>query len=115
VMYDQFFQTRGFVGLSWTFGPLHRSKVSQTSTYGRMGEHITRNYTVVGPERSQINLMTAINPATGKPYTVSHVFSAADGGGNGNAGSPFQTLAQAQAAGRDIIFAQASSVFSGFG
>lgn len=115
VMYDPFFQTRGFVGLSWTFGPLHRSKVAQTSTYGRMGEHITRNYTVVGPERTQIDLMTAINPATGRPYTVSHVWSAADAGGSGNFGSPFQTLSQAQSAGRDIIFAQSGSVFTGIG
>ena len=66
------------------------------TTSDRLGEHVTRNYTVLAPTRSTIdpNVM-AVDPSTGTPYTFAHVNSAAGAGGNGSINSPFQTIAQA--------------------
>src|SRR4029078_1594004 len=75
IMHDNYFETRGFVGIAWTFGPLHRSELKQDTAFGRIGEHVTRNYTVVAPLRHQTEHLTAMNPATGQPYTFSHVSS----------------------------------------
>jgi hypothetical protein len=114
VTYDNFYQTRAFIGLSWTFGPLHFSKLKQDTAFGRIGDHVTRNYTVVAPERSRVEYVgAAINPATGKPYSFAHVVSGAPAGGNGTVNNPFATIAAAQAANRSIIFVHAGSAFNG--
>ena len=114
VTYDNFYQTRAFLGISWTFGPLHFSKLKQDTAFGRIGDHVTRNYTVVAPERSQLEYVpAAIDPATGKPYTFAHVASGAPNGGTGTVNNPFNTIAAAQAANRSIVFVHAGSVFNG--
>jgi hypothetical protein len=111
---DNFYNTRAFVSVSWTFGPLRRSDASGTTTADRLGEHVTRNYTVLAPTRTTLDPnVVALDPSTGTPYTFAHVNSAAAPGGNGSVNSPFQTIAQAQAANDDIIFVHANSVFSG--
>jgi hypothetical protein len=111
---DNFYDTRAFVTLSWTFGPLRRSENSQTTAEGRLGEHVTRNYTVLAPTRSRVDAdVVAVDPQTGSPYTFAHVDSAAAPGGNGTVNNPFQTIAAAQAANDDIVFVQAGSVFHG--
>jgi Right handed beta helix region len=111
---DNFFNTRAFLGISWTFGPLHRSELSDPSQQARLGEHVTRNYTVLAPTRSQVDPnVTAIDPITDTPYTFAHVNSAAAAGGNGTINSPFQTIAAAQATGATIVFVHANSVFNG--
>jgi hypothetical protein len=111
---DNFFNTRAFVGLSWTFGPLHRSELSDPSQQARLGEHVTRNYTVLAPTRSQTDPnVVAIDPDTGSPYTIAHVNSAATAGGTGTINSPYQSLAAAAASNATIIFVHANSVFSG--
>lgn len=112
VTYDNFFKGRAFLGISYTFGALHRSEMKQTTSYGRIGEHVTRNYTVVAEGHSQLEHKTAIDPATGSPYTFAHVLSTAGPGGNGTVNNPFQTIAAAQLAGRDIIFVHANSAFT---
>jgi hypothetical protein len=111
---DNFFDTRAFFSLSWTFGPLHRSESSDPSQQSRLGEHVTRNYTVLAPTRTQVDPnVVAINPVTGSAYTVSHVDSAAASGGNGTINSPFQTIGAALATDAGIVFVHANSVFSG--
>jgi hypothetical protein len=111
---DNFFNTRAFLGISWTFGPLHRSELSDPSQQARLGEHVTRNYTVLAPTRGQVDPnVTAIDPITNTPYTVAHVNSAAAAGGSGTINSPFQTIAAAQATGATIVFVHANSVFNG--
>jgi Right handed beta helix region len=111
---DNFFDTRAFATLSWTFGPLRRADASGMTTADRLGEHVTRNYTVLAPTRSTIDAnVTAVDPTTGTPYTFAHVSSAAGAGGNGTVNSPFQTIAQAQASNDQIIFVHANSVFTG--
>jgi Right handed beta helix region len=111
---DNFYDTRAFFSLSWTFGPLHRSETSDPSQQSRLGEHVTRNYTVLAPTRSQVDPnIVAIDPVTGSPYTFAHVNSAAATGGNGTINSPFQTIGAALATDATIIFVHANSVFSG--
>ena len=111
---DNFYNTRAFFTVSWTFGPLRRSDGSGSTTADRLGEHVTRNYTVLAPTRTSLDPnVVALDPGTGTPYTFAHVNSAAGPGGNGSVNSPFQTIAQAQAANDDIIFVHANSVFSG--
>jgi hypothetical protein len=113
VTYDNFFQTRAFAGLSWTFGALHRSEMKQTTAYGRMGEHVNRNYTVVAEGHSSVTNITAIDPATGKPYTFAHVASdPVPSGPLGSAGNPYTTIAAGQASGANIVFVHAGSVFN---
>jgi hypothetical protein len=110
---DNYFNTRAFLNVSWTFGPLHRSELSQATTEGRLGEHVTRNYTVLATSESQISDPLAINPNTHQPYVIAHVDSSAAPGGNGSVNSPFQTLAAAEASGAAVIFVHAGSVFNG--
>lgn len=111
---DNYFNTRAFVNVSWTFGPLRRVDASGITTADRLGEHVTRNYTVLAPTRSVVDPnVVAIDPHTNTPYTFAHVDSSAAAGGNGSINSPFQTIAQAQAANDQIIFVHANSVFTG--
>ncbi|HEX4072060.1 MAG TPA: right-handed parallel beta-helix repeat-containing protein [Planctomycetaceae bacterium] len=111
---DNFFNTRAFFSVSWTFGPLRRSDLAESTTADRLGEHVTRNYTVLAPTRTRLDSdVVAIDPQTGTPYTFAHVDSSAAAGGNGTVNSPFQTIAQAQAANDDIVFVHANSVFTG--
>lgn len=110
---DNYFNTRAFVNVSWTFGPLHRSELSQATTEGRLGEHIVRNYTVLATSHSQLDDPVAFNPSTHQPYVIAHVDSNAAPGGNGSVNSPFQTIAAAQASGAAVIFVHAGSVFNG--
>jgi hypothetical protein len=111
---DNFFDTRAFVNVSWTFGPLRRSDLSGATVRDRLAEHVTRNYTVLAPTRTTVQSgLLAVDPQTGTPYTFAHVDSAAGPGGNGNFNSPFQTIGAAQSIDRDIIFVHANSVFHG--
>jgi hypothetical protein len=115
---DNYFDTRGFVGISWTFGALHRSNLSQDNTKGRMGESIHRNYTVLAIQENEIQAgMMAIDPATHQPYVIAHVDSNAAAGGNGNVNTPFQSIAAAETAGvgANVIFVHAGSVFQNSG
>jgi hypothetical protein len=113
VTYDNFFRTRVFVGVSYTFGALHRSEMKQNTAYGRIGEHVTRNFTVVAEGHNQVERKTAIDPSTGSPYTFAHVVSSAAPGGDGSINNPFNTISAAQLAGREIVFVHAGSSFTG--
>ncbi len=113
---DNYFDTRAFLGVSWTFGPLHRSNLSQDNAKGRIGEAVVRNYTVLATPQSQLQSgLVAVDPATGQPYVIAHVDSSAAPGGNGSVNSPFQTIAAASttAVGANIVFVDAGSVFHG--
>jgi hypothetical protein len=110
---DNYFNTRAFLNVSWTFGPLHRSELSQATTEGRLGERVTRNFTVLAISESQVNDPLAVNPNTHQPYVIAHVDSSAAPGGDGSVNSPFQTLAAAEASGAAVLFVHAGSVFNG--
>lgn len=113
VTYDSFFETRAFAGISWTLGPLHYSKFQPGDTLGRLGEHTTRNYTVVATHQRQNEVVIARNPATQQAYRFAHVSNTGGPGGNGSFESPFHNLASAQALGSDVVFVQSGTVLSG--
>ncbi|MCY2968517.1 MAG: DUF1565 domain-containing protein [Planctomycetota bacterium] len=113
VTYDSFFETRAFAGISWTFGPLHYSNFDRGDTMGRIGEHVTRNYTVVATHQRQTETVVATNPVTKQPYRFAHVNSFAAPDGTGGVNNPFATIADAQATHPDVVFVHAGSVFSG--
>ena len=81
------------------------------------GEFVRRNYNVIVSQQNDVQTgLTAINPATGNPYAVQHVANLLEptptlAGGPGTVDNPFSTIAAAQAAGADLIFAHAGSVF----
>jgi hypothetical protein len=111
---DNYFNTRAFINVAWTFGPLHRSELSQATAQGRFGERVVRNYTVLATSHSDIDSgVAAIDPNTHQPYVIAHVDSAAAPGGNGGVNSPFQTIAAAQASGAAVVFVHANSIFHG--
>lgn len=79
----------------------------------RNNEFVRRNYNIIVSKQDDLQTgLTATNPATGQAYVVQHVASAAAGLNLGTAENPFQTIAAAQAAGGDIVFVHANSVFN---
>ncbi len=79
----------------------------------RTNQFVHRNYNIIVSREVDLQPgRTAINPATGQPYVVQHVSSTSGGAGLGTAENPYHTIAQAQAAGGDIIFVHADSVLS---
>jgi len=81
----------------------------------RADEFVRRNYNViVSKQRDVVTDRVAVNPDTGDPYVVQHVagmgVSSAGGLDIGTVEDPFDTIAEAQAAGGDVIFVHAGSV-----
>ena len=112
---DDTFKTNVFFNVSWTFAgrPEWNKMEKSTQTY-RMAERVRRNYNVVVEQRDVVDSgLIAINPATGLPWTISHVDSLAGIGGTGAVLDPYQTIVDAQAGpARDIIFAHAGSEYT---
>ena len=112
---DDTFNTNVFFNVTWTFAgrPEWNAMEKSTQMY-RMAERVRRNYNVVVEQRDVVDKdLIAINPATGLPWTVSHVDSLAAPGGDGMVLSPYQTIAAAQGGiDTDIIFAHAGSEFN---
>lgn len=74
---------------------------------------VERNYNVILDRGTTMdNNLVAINPLTHAAYKIEQVSSGAAAGGNGTFANPFQTVAQAQAAGADIILVQGNSVLN---
>lgn len=88
--------------------------------------YVERNYNViVDHDRQDLGDQVAINPLTGRPYVVDQVYVEPPGtahqpivssGGppvpDGTAENPYHTIADAQAAGADIIIVRSGSVIS---
>ncbi len=75
--------------------------------------YVQRNYNVIVSRGSELQRgLTAVNPETGDPYVVEHVFAAAGGDQLGTVQSPFADIAEAQAASCDITFVHAGSVLT---
>jgi len=112
---DDTFKTNVFFNITWTFaGKPEWNKMEKSTQMYRMAERVRRNYNVVINQHDVVDSgLTAINPATGTPWTVSHVDSYAGGGGIGTVLDPYQTIADAQAGpDRDIIFTHAGSEYT---
>ena len=111
---DRTFGTNVTLGVAILFpGGARRDGSRCTSNFRSSGEFIRRNYNVIVSQQEDLRTgLTAINPETGQAYVVQHVSSTAGGLNLGTVEDPFQTIADAQAAGGDITFVHAGSVLS---
>jgi len=112
---DDTFDTNVFFNITWTFaGRPEWNAMEKSTQMHRMAERVRRNYNVVVEKRDIVDKgLTAINPETGLPWTVSHVDSLAAPGGDGMVLTPFQTIAEAQGGlATDIIFTHAGSEYN---
>ncbi|WP_198000735.1 beta strand repeat-containing protein [Gimesia fumaroli] len=112
---DATFNTNVFFNITWNFaGRPEWNKMEKSTQMYRMAERVRKKYNVVVEKRDVVDSgLIAVNPATGLPWTVSHVDSLAAAGGDGMVLTPFQTIAEAQAGpDTDIIFTHAGSEFN---
>ena len=101
---DSYFDWTGFARLTYRIGGSRRRNVPDQVEQPMMrNEHIVRAHETP---------LVAINPTTGLPWNVIHVDNTAAFGGNGTAGAPVQSLAEAQARAvnpYDIVFVHAGN------
>jgi hypothetical protein len=111
---DDTFGTTVMLGVEFVLpGGSRYKKPADTSSRIRTDQFVHRNYNVIVSKQVDLRPgLAAINPETGQPYSVQHVSSAAGGAGLGTAEDPFHAVADAQAAGGDIIFVHGDSVLS---
>lgn len=106
---DNYFGPNVTLGVEWRFG---NRGLPEASLERQMRRFVRRNYNVVVQEWTQSGTDIALtNPLTGEAYRVQHVSSDAIQG-DGTPDSPFASLADAQAAGADILFVHADSVLN---
>ena len=121
---DRIFSTNVVFGAAWTYGGYRQPETERRSQFSRMTDPVRRNYNVIVAKTTVLDAgKVDFNPNTGAPYFVEHVASYAPiPGANGTVENPWQTVKQAQtdpafapsiaAAGGDIIFVHADSVYN---
>ena len=109
---DSSFGTNVTLGVSWTyFGGFERTETNRALRYDRMGEFVNRNYNViVGRRRAVTAGVPAVSPVTGAPFVFQHV--GPGGNSSGAVDDPWGTIADAQAAGGDVIIVHAGTVLT---
>ncbi|MBR9800439.1 hypothetical protein GYB59_01475 [bacterium] len=106
---DDYFGPNATIGLSWRFG---NRDVPDEGLEKQLRRFVDRNYNVVVGEWGQAGENLAlINPLTGSEYVVQHV-SSASLGGTGEFDSPFDSLADAQNAGGDILYVHSGTTLN---
>lgn len=74
---------------------------------------VERNYNVIVDRGVTVNdNLVAFNPLTHAAYNIQQVSSSAAAGGDGTTANPWQTVAQAQQAGADVILVQGNSILT---
>ncbi|HUG93842.1 MAG TPA: right-handed parallel beta-helix repeat-containing protein [Planctomycetaceae bacterium] len=115
---DGTFGTNVMLGVSWAYDEKFRTRREGSGRPDRLTEFVRRNYNIiVSRQRALTPGVVAVNAGTGQPFVVQHISSG--GGGpllseppGGTVDAPFATLADAQAAGGDLIFVHAGSVIN---
>lgn len=109
---DSYFGTNATIGVSWSyFGKFERTETNRAMRYDRMGEFVNRNYNVIVAKRKDVTTgVQAINPATGLPFVIQHV--GPNGNSTGAVDDPWDTIAEAQTAGGDVIIVHAGTVIT---
>jgi hypothetical protein len=96
---DSYFDSTGFARLTYRMGGSRRRNVPDQVEQPMMrNEHIVRGHQTP---------IAAVNPVTGRAWRILHVDDSVNAGGNGSVGSPYRTLAEAQAAATreyDVVF-----------
>lgn len=91
----------------------YRAGSRSSSSSDHLRRFAQRNYNVIVARRTMTTSgIAAVNAATGNPFNVQHVSGSGTAGAAGTAGDPFDTVAEAQAAGADILFVHAGSTLS---
>jgi hypothetical protein len=108
VTHDGTFGTNVTLGASWRFGT---TELPDTRIEGQLRRFVSRNYNVIVSRTTTVEEgVPAINPLTGNPLNVQHV---SEGGqSDGTVGNPWQSIADAQAAGADLIFVHGGSTLT---
>ncbi len=109
---DNTFGTNLMLGVTWSyFGKFERKETSRGLRYDRMGEFPRRNYNIIVAVNNEITPdFIPLNPLTNLPFVVQQV--GPGGNSSGTPDDPWGTIADAQAAGGDIIFVQAGTVLT---
>jgi hypothetical protein len=101
---DSYFDSTGFARLTYRMGGSRRRNVPD-----QVEQPMMRNEHIVRAHETPI---AAVNPETGRAWNVIHVDDTAAAFGNGSAGAPYRTLAEAQADATnpyDIVFVRAGN------
>ncbi len=109
---DKTFGSNVMVGMSleYPFGRKHPNFKWKRNTPSPF-RYVERNYNVV-VQRTDTNdqNVQAINPRTGQAYEIEHVSSTGSADGDGSVDNPYATVAQALAAGGDVVFVHSGTV-----
>ena len=111
---DDRFNTTGLLSLAWGFGGRGAASGAGLGTGNDLAETIRNDHIV----RFNEGFVFATDPNTGAPINVIHVNSLADAAiGDGTFGTPFATLADAQAnsGANDLIFVDGAGGSQGLG
>ncbi len=108
---DSTFGTNVTLGVDWRFG---KQGVPKGQLERQLRRFVRRNFNVVLGKRSEAGTAIPLaNPITGAAYRVQHVASAPSnpnpGYSNGSIDKPWWTIADAQAAGADIIVVESGT------
>jgi len=107
---DSVFGGQIWGGFTVTFpGPSRR--YGDEDIFNRLNDAVMRNYNVVTQRDVRVTEEAALSATTSQPIHIIYVDDDAPAGGNGTTESPFNTLAQAEAAtvAGDIIFVRAGT------
>lgn len=109
---DRLFGTNVMLAVTWTyFGDFKRKETTAGLKYDRMSEFVRRNFNVIVDESREITPdVVAMNAQTGQAFVVQHV--GAGGNSSGTPEDPWGSIADAQAAGGDIIIVHSGTVLT---
>lgn len=109
---DRLFGTNVMLAVTWTyFGDFKRKETTAGLKYDRMSEFVRRNFNVIVDESKEITPdVVAMNAQTGQAFVVQHV--GAGGNSSGTPEDPWGSIADAQAAGGDIIIVHSGTVLT---
>lgn len=111
---DDTFGTSLTLGIEFVLpGGSHLENPGDVTSRIRTDQFVHRNYNVIVSKQTDLKSgQAAFNPETGEAYNVQHVSTTSSTSSLGTAENPYHTIAEAQAAGGDLIFVHGDSVLT---
>ncbi len=109
---DKTFGSNVMVGISleYPFGRNHPNFKWRRNTPSPF-RYVERNYNVVVQRTNTVDQNArAINPRTGQAYVIEHVSANGSAAGDGSVDNPYGSVAQALAAGGDVVYVHSGTV-----
>lgn len=109
---DKTFGNNVMVGISleYPFGRNHPNFKWKRNTPSPF-RYVERNYNVIVQRTDTVDQNAhAINPRTGRAYEIEHVSANGSAAGDGTVDNPYATVAQALAAGGDVVFVHSGTI-----